>query len=117
MSITGTVTDAKGKAVPGAEILAFVPPETARTRTDEKGRYSIQNLASTGVAELTVRARGFAPLRLGDEGTRRARIKDGSTLVQNVILSRGATVRCRGEAPGEGDRVRRTLLEEGRIGR
>jgi hypothetical protein len=63
-SLSGTITDASGGAIPGASVTAK-NPATSTTRTgstDETGAYSIANVP-VGQYDITFEKDGFTPLR------------------------------------------------------
>lgn len=63
-SITGTVTDSSGAAIPGADVTlsSFNNPFARSTVTAPDGSFTIQNLPS-GSWQVRITARGFAPWR------------------------------------------------------
>ncbi|HEX5835407.1 MAG TPA: carboxypeptidase-like regulatory domain-containing protein, partial [Pyrinomonadaceae bacterium] len=66
-NIEGTVKDARGAVVPGAEVKAASPvlAVTRSTTTDENGFYRITALAA-GNYSVTVTATGFATSTISD---------------------------------------------------
>jgi len=85
-NITGTVTDASGAAVPGAEITA-VHTKTqvaARTRTNDAGVYRLPYL-TVGEYELVVEKDGFEKARVSSIG-----LTVGLTATVNVSLKTGS---------------------------
>ncbi|MCA1559188.1 MAG: TonB-dependent receptor [Acidobacteria bacterium] len=65
VAITGTVRDASGGAIKGAEVLLMTPDLTtvAATRTDAQGKFSVR-AAQPGIYLLLVRAPSFGETRL-----------------------------------------------------
>ncbi len=63
-SVSGTITDASGAAVPGATVIAVNADTNVRqaTTTDSKGAYSLPKLA-VGSYTILVEASGFKPYR------------------------------------------------------
>ena len=59
-SVSGTITDQSGAAVPGATVTLAGPSGTASTMSGPRGEYSFSNLAN-GTYRVTVTLSGFAP--------------------------------------------------------
>jgi len=59
-SVSGTITDQSGAAVPGATVTLAGPGGTASTTSGSRGDYSFPNLAN-GAYRVTVTLSGFAP--------------------------------------------------------
>src|SRR5258707_574026 len=59
-SVSGTITDQSGAAVPGATVTLAGPGGTASTTSGSRGEYSFPNLAN-GAYRVTVALSGFAP--------------------------------------------------------
>ncbi len=59
-SVSGTVTDQSGGAVPGATVTLTGPGGTASTTSGARGEYSFANLAN-GTYRIAVTLSGFAP--------------------------------------------------------
>jgi hypothetical protein len=85
--IAGTVRDAHGAAIVGAEVLArnLATGEMRTTASDDTGSYVLPSL-TPGSYQLTVTAHGFAPARFSDL---RAGIS-GTTTVNAVLKVAGA---------------------------
>src|SRR3954454_11474529 len=85
-SVTGTITDASGGAVPGASITAKnLGTTTTRTGTsDAAGAYSIANVP-VGRYDVTVEKEGFTPLHFQN-----VELTVAQNLTLNGSLSLGA---------------------------
>src|SRR6185503_9219253 len=59
-SVSGTITDQSGGAVPGATVTLTGPGGTVSATSGPRGEYSFPNLAN-GAYHLTVTLSGFAP--------------------------------------------------------
>ena len=59
-SVSGTITDPSGGAVPGATVTLTGPGGTASTTSGSRGEYSFANLAN-GTYKVAVTLSGFAP--------------------------------------------------------
>ena len=59
-SVSGTITDQSGAAVPGATVTLAGPGGTASTTSGSRGEYSFPNLAN-GPYRITATLSGFAP--------------------------------------------------------
>ena len=59
-SVSGTITDQSGGAVPGATVTLTGPGGTASTTSGPRGEYSFANLAN-GTYRIAVTLSGFAP--------------------------------------------------------
>ncbi len=81
-SLTGTVTDASGAAVPAAKVEALNTNtgNTKTTQTDERGGYLMSDL-QPGVYKITISAPAFA-----------SRVFSGTTVTPNAVLRMDVTV-------------------------
>ncbi len=81
-SLTGTVVDASGAAVPAAkvEVLNTNTGNTKTTQTDERGGYLMSDL-QPGVYKITISAPAFA-----------SRVFSGTTVTPNAVLRMDVTV-------------------------
>jgi hypothetical protein len=85
-TITGQVTDAKGAAIAGAEILVVDKTTNSETRatTNESGRFTIVNVEPRKYS-VTVSRAGFSTKRLAEED-----VQVGQVLTINEVLEVGS---------------------------
>ena len=87
-SITGTVTDATGGVLPGAQVTLTNPATgvTYRAVTTSLGAYTIQNVPAGPGYKITFDDAGFKPVTITD-----LYLNVSATRTQNVRLAVGAT--------------------------
>ncbi len=117
-TITGTISDAQGARVPGAEIVAtqVATNLTFKGRSSEDGTYVVPNLP-VGVFEVSVSASGFKVFRRTDirlEVSQRLRLDITLEIgqISETVTVQGEVTRVRTEESSLGTVVERQRIEQ-----